>query len=188
MLSVKTSPVGVDIPVQGLQIFLYNQLKAKWNITDTEFESYGRSYRNKTDKGYIPEVFQSSSQPGNTVYKPVEFDETVNKALFFFDAYDDVKYSKGTSSVKVDIIFLVNVALLKPLLAHRGDEEIRNDVERLMAQKRFSFTMTGYATGFKNVFNRFDGLMSKEQVTFKDLHPIHVFKITADLIYNINDC
>ncbi len=108
--------------------------------------------------------------------------------MSFFDMYDETKYDKGSSLAKVDMVFVVSVPLLKPTLQHRGDEEIRRDVEQLCATPRFNFTMNTFKTGFKNVFSRFDGYLKKDQVTFRDLHPIHVFSIGFSLLYDINDC
>lgn len=188
MLNLKSSPVGIDKSIQGFQQFLYSKLKAKWGVADSEYDSFGRCYRNQADAGYIPQVFVSSEAENNTVYKEAWFDDTIHKAMSFFDSYDAVKYDKGTSTATVDMIFVVNVALLKPDIQHRADEEIRRDVELLCAMPRFNFTMKEFRTGFKNVFNRFDGWLKDDQVTFRDLHPIHVFSISFQLIYDITDC
>jgi hypothetical protein len=183
VLVVKDKPVGVDIPVQGFQKFLYPKLKALWNLSDSEMDGYGRCYRNKVDKGYIPQLFD-----GGTVYKDVFFDDTNSSALFFFDLEDVRQGTAATSSTKVDMIFMVNVQKIKPGLSYRGDEEIRVDVERLCLVPRFNMKMVAMCTGFKNVFSRFDGVLTADQVTFRDLHPLHVFKISFELIYSINAC
>lgn len=183
MLQVKDKPVGVDIPVQGFQKFLYSQLKALWNVSDSEMDGYGRCYRNKVDKGYIPQLFD-----GATVYKDVFFDDTLTSALFFFDSGDSVKQNAASSLVKIDLIFMVNLQRLLPSLQWRGDEEVRNQVERICLVPRYGLRMCEVVTGFKNVLSRFDGILSADQVTFRDLHPLHVFKICFDLTYNLNEC
>lgn len=189
MLFTKPSTTGLDTPIQAYQSFLYNQLKALWNLSEETFEAYGRCYRNQVDRGYTPEVFVSSAAENNTKYKELDFDETTLSALFFFDVWDSIKQDAGTSKAKADLIFIVNVAKVKPNLQHRGDEEIRNEVGRTCLPARFGFRMTETVTGFKNVFQRFEALLTSEQVTFMDLHPLHVFKIGFDLVYNIaNQC
>jgi hypothetical protein len=188
MLVVKTNPVGIDIPVQKLQTFLFDALKKRWGVVDDNLFAYGRCYRNKVDKGYVPEVFESSADSNNTIYRAIEFVDDVYKALFFFDVDDRVKYDAGNTLARVELIFIVHLPSIKPGLLHRGDEEARNDAEKLCSQRRFGFTMNGFETGFRNVFSRFDGLLNDDQLTFRDQHPLHVFKINFDLLYSINDC
>lgn len=188
MLNLKNIPIGIDTPIQGFQEFIYGQLKSLWGVSDSEYDSFGRCYRNMTDAGYIPEVFVSSDQVNNTVYKEVWFDDSLHKVVSFFDVAAITKYDKGSSVATVNLIFIVNVPLLKPDIQHRGDEEIRRDIEQLCASPRFNFTMKSFVTGFKNVFANFDGYLKRDQITFRDLHPLHVFSIGFDLLYNINDC
>lgn len=188
MLNLKTSPVGIDKSIQGFQQFLYTKLKAKWSVTDSEYDSFGRCYRNQVDAGYIPEVFVSASSENNTIYKEAWFDDTLHKAVSFFDSYDEVKYDNGTSQATVDLIFIVNIPFIKPGIEHRADEEVRRDVEQLCAMPRFNFTMKEFRTGYQTVFSRFDGWIDRDQTTFRDMHPIHVFAIRFNLIYDINDC
>lgn len=184
-LNIKNSVIGVDIPIQSFQKFLYNQLLSKWKTAESSFLSYGRCYRNNVDLGYIPEVYVNGTP---AQYVGIEFDDTNTNVLSFFDLYDDVKFKDGSATAKVDLIFIVNVTNLKPGIAHRADEEIRNDVERLCQVPRFGFIATDFQTGYANVFNRFPGIVKNDQITWRDLQPLHVFKITFDFVYNINDC
>lgn len=184
-LNIKNSVIGVDIPIQNFQKFLYNQLLLKWKISESSFLSYGRCYRSNRELGYFPEVYVNGTP---TQYVGIEFDDTNSKALYFFDLYDDVKFKDGSATARVDLIFIVNVSSLKPKTAHRADEEIRNDVERLCQMPRFGFVATDFQTGYANVFNRFAGITKNDQITWRDLQPLHVFKITFDFVYNINDC
>lgn len=188
-LNIKDSVIGVDIPIQNFQKFLYGQLKTKWGLTDDVFQGYGRCYRNNYDKGYVPELFVNGTP---TQYVGIEFDDTTTTALFFLDLYDSERFSKGSTQAKVDLIFIVNVKKIKtdkaPSLTHRGDEEIRNDVERLCQVGRFGFIASEFVTGYNNVLTRFPGITKSDQTTWRDLHPLHVFKITFNFTYNLNDC
>lgn len=188
MLNIKNTPNGIDRPIQQFQQFLYEKLKGLWSVSDSEFDSFGRCYRNMTEAGYIPEVFVSSDQQNNTVYKEVWFDDSLHKVISFFDVQSPTKYDQGSATARVDLIFIVNIPLLKPNIQHRADEEIRRDVEQLCQMPRFNFTMNSFLTGFKNVFAAFDGYLKNDQITFRDLHPLHVFSISFNLLYNINDC
>jgi len=181
-LHIKNSVSGVDIPIQNLQKFLYKKLKALWPVDDSNFDGYGRVYRNSNDKGYIPELFESSTEPGNTKYKPVYFNKS-NKGLFFFSTDDQETYKDGTATVRVYLIFIVNVALLKDKIPHRGDEEVRNDVRQLCSLGLHEMSLTGTETGFSNVFKQFNGLVNKDGEVFEDRHPLYCFKINMQLAY-----
>lgn len=187
MIPLKTSPVEIDIPIQKLQQFLYSGLKTTWGVSDTDFDMYGRCYRNSIDKGYIPEVFVGDSANGQTAYKEAFFDETVNKAIGFFH-HDNTKYEKGNSRARVCLLFIVNLQKLKPNIQHRADAEVRKDVELLLQLRKFSFEMTEIVTGFRNVFAEFDGWLRPGMITFGDIHPLHCFRINMDLLFDLNDC
>lgn len=181
--NLKQSVVGIDKPIQAFQVLLYRKLKALWPVNDTNLEGYGRVYRNGSDKGYVPEVFVSSTEPGNTQYKGVVFDKTSLKAMFFFTVEDRTTFTEGAETAKVSLIFITNVAQLKAQFAHRGDEEIRNDAQMICSLNIQNFLLTGTETGFNNVFRQFPGLINKDGEVFEDRHPLYCFKINFDLFY-----
>jgi hypothetical protein len=115
MLYVKENPVGIDIPIQNFQKFLYKKLCEKWG----DFECYGRAYRNQKDNGYIPEIY-------NGEYKDVFFDDKVS-ALSFFNVSDMQKQLMSQREADVSLIFCVNIQKVKNI-KHRADEEVRIDV------------------------------------------------------------
>jgi hypothetical protein len=184
MLILKTNPVGLDVPIQELQKFLYNRLKALWNIQDdNSIEGNGRCYREKVDNGYIPRLFVEGS--GDIPYKNAEFIDSLHSAVFFFDVWDVVKQNGTTATAKVDLIFMVDLQKLKPTVSHRADEEVRHDVQRICITPRQSFVLKEFGFGTKYVFNRFDGLTTKDIEQYRDVHPLHNFKLTFDLVYHI---
>lgn len=186
MLNVKDTVTGIDIPIQKLQTFLYNKIKVLWNLSDTTLDGYGRVYNNSNDVGIVPEVFVSGT-PGtnNTIYKQVYFDKTTLSAMFFF-AVDDNRqfdYSQGSEITKVSIIFIVNLEQVKPLLPHRGDEEVKVDLQKLCTLGMFGFLMTGGETTFKRVFSQFTGINNNDGQIFEDRHPIFCLKINMSIFY-----
>lgn len=188
MMPLKTNPIGLDKPIQDLQQFLYQQLLAKWSLQDADYIAYGRAYRNQTDDGYSPEFFTGTgNDPNQPDYKDVFMDDTV-KALSFFGVGESEKYNMGSTIASVFLIFQVNVPALKPTVVHRGDEEIRLDVQRLCQPRRYGFGMTGFETGIDNVFREYSGWKKKDGVKFRDQHPWHVFRLNFNLLYNILDC
>lgn len=183
-LITKISPVGIDVPIQSFQTWLYGALSGKWPVNSSSFNCHGRAYRNQTADGYTPEVFSGLATTGGKDYEEVMFNDTL-KALCFFSVGEQAKYDTGTTVAKIGLIFMVNVPQLKPTILHRGDEEIRRDVELLCAGKRFGFTMTGFETGIDNVFREFSGWRKSDGIKYRDMQPLHCFRINFDLLYTL---
>jgi hypothetical protein len=189
MIWQKASPVGIDIPVQRFQNWLYPQLKTIWGIdNDTDYDCHGRAYKNQTADGYIPEVFIGTDEdPTKLDYKEVFLDDC-KSALSFFATGDVTRYSEGDTTIPIALVFLVNVDALKDQLAYRGDEEIRNDVERLCQIDRFGFQLMEIITGIDQVFKEYSGWRKKEGMKFRDMHPYHCFRLNFSTLYDINAC
>ena len=187
MLNSKTGPKGADAHIEKLAAYLYKQLKALWKLSDSEFEAYGRCYRNGSDLGYVPEVFVSGTDANNTIYNGIQFDKTRMNALFFFSAGQREKINEGQSTLPVSIIFMVNITALKPAVVHRADEEIRNDVGKLISQGFHQFELDSIETGLKNVFREFDGYLNKDGQIFEDRHPLYCFRVNTELKYILTE-
>ena len=168
MLHLKDKPTGIDISIQRFQSFLHKKLSAKWG----DFECYGRAYRNQKGNGYIPEIYDG----GN--YKEVFFDDKIS-ALSFFNVSDVQKELMSQREADVSLIFCVNIQKLKPNIKHRADEEVRLDVIEICELNQFTFDMISVVTGIKSVFNEFD----INQIKYRDLHPLHCFRINFKLKY-----
>lgn len=180
MISLKTTPKGVDIPIQKLQQYLYGRLNATWNLSDTDFNCYGRAYKNDLGNGFIPEVYV-----GNNEYKEVLLDDTV-KALSFFGVSDERK-GKYDYTTEACLIFFVDISKIKSL-QHRGDEEVKIDVLQLFETALFGFELTGFTTTKELVFKEYTGLRRNDGLKFKDMHPKHCFRLNFSLTYNNNFC
>ena len=185
----KTRPVGVDIPIQRHQSFLYTALKTVWGIqNDTSWNSHGRAYRNQTEDGYCPEVYVGvGNQPGSEEYREVLFDDQLT-ALSFYGMDEVGRNNTGNTTVGVFLVFMVNVLQLKPSITWRGDEEIRNDVEKLCQVDRFDMQWTGFVTGIDSVFKEYSGWRKNIGIKFRDMHPRHCFRLNFNLLFDINDC
>ena len=186
MIITKPTPIGVDIPIQAFQEFLYPSLQAIWPVGDAGYTSYGRAYRNQTEDGYTPEVFDGSD-PQQIEYKEVLFDDSL-KALSFFHLGDVIKYDAGNTNAQIGLIYMVNVQDLKPGYAYRADEEIRNDVEKLCHIDRFEFRMTEMVTGIDQVFKEYSGWRKEKGIKFRDMHPRHCFRLNFNVLFDINAC
>jgi len=187
MMNVKPSPVGIDISVQRFQKFLYPALLKVWGITnDNDYESYGRAHKNQTADGYIPEGFKGTD-PKKIEYKDAFWDDN-KKAVSFFLLGDVTKYDSGNAMAPVGLIFMVNVQSLKPTISYRADEEVRNDVERLCQIERYGFALTEIVTGIDQVFREFSGWRKAQGIKFRDMHPLHCFRLNFQVLYDINEC
>lgn len=184
MISTKTKPTGVDIPIQALQNFLYVQLQKTWGIPANQYNCYGRIYRNQVeDGGYSPEVYK-----GGNEYSDTFFDDSVN-VLSYFTLGEEQKFNGGLGGT-VSLIFCVtDLAALKPTIAWRADEEVRMDVAILCRDSKFGFTLDSVETGIDNVFRGYSGWRLKKGIQFQDMHPFHCFRINLDIQpYSLSIC
>src|SRR5579862_8291602 len=136
MIYVKPSAVGIDVSIQSFQQFTYGRLKKVWGITnDTDYDSFGRIYRNQSKDGYVPENYDGSDE-----YHDVMMNDKLN-ATSFFGVGEQTTYNAGSTMAKVHWIFGVNLAAIKPGTV-RLDEEIRIDVEKVSVMRRSQFQLT----------------------------------------------
>jgi hypothetical protein len=172
MLYLKENPQGIDIPIQNLQKYIYRKLLKIWNITDSKYLCCGRSYRNQTDKSYIPEIYM-----GNGEYKDAFFDDTVSAVSFFsMNEKTDIKMLEMTNTVS--LIFCVNIKELKSGIQHMADEEVRLDVMENV--NVFGFSLVSIDTGIDNVFREYD----KTRIKFRDIYPLHCFRLNLKIQYS----
>jgi len=182
MLYTKISPVGIDIQIQRLQTLLFAKLPAIWGISDTLYECYGRCYRNQKDEGYVAEVYK-----GNNEYKEVYVDDRIS-AISFFGLTDQTIDMNKVNKAEVHLIFWVDIKKVKPALLHRGDEEVRKDVEQIIKNK-YGFQLSGIDLGIENVLRDYPGSLESDKVIkYRDMHPFHCFRFNFDLLYNISQC
>lgn len=181
MLIQKTTPVGIDVAIQKFQSYIHSALLAKWNIT-TEYLSYPRASRNKTDDGYIAEVLQS----GNS-YKEVFHDDR-NHASSFFGLSTRTDNEQGIHSTDVHLVFFTNVKKIKPSIAHRADEEVRLDVINASSSGMYGFQLESIETGIENVLREYPGSRRDDRLTAVDMQPNHCFRLNFSLTYDINNC
>lgn len=177
MLVVKDTTVGVDRPIQYMQTYLYERLTTKWNTTDSDFNMYGRAYRNATQDGYVPEIYV-----GKDEYNEVFYDDTL-AASAFFGVGEMIQNTNKAVTADVFCIFMVNLDMIKPGDT-RNDEEAHIDVQSLVTKLFYGFTFTGLVTGVDNVFKEYAGWKKTKGIKFTDTHPQHCFRLNFKLIYN----
>ena len=186
MLYTKNDPVGLDKPIQRLQEYLHGKLLALWGIDTSQYQAYGRCYRNQKDEGYVAEVYV-----GGNEYKEVYVDDTVS-ALSFFGISGDTEVDIANTA-SIHLVFFVNLEKLKPAIGHRGDEEVRVDVLNLVKGGIYGFNLTEISTGIERVLQEYAGTTQAQRENLdglyaRDMHPYHCFRFDFELRYNINNC
>lgn len=171
MLHVKENPIGVDILIRKLQEHLYGGLCKAWALLDSEYNSFGRVYRNQRDGGYIPEAYI-----GGKEYSEAFLNDRV-PVTSFFTVGDTADADNGYMTVNAAVIFCVDLSRIKPGIKHRADEEAHFDVfERC---NFFVQSADAIVTGVDNVFKEFTALKTKS----RDMHPHHCFRINLTMAY-----
>jgi len=179
MLITKTNPVGIDFYIQKLQTALHTKLLVAWEIDTSLYQCYGRAYRNKKDNGYIAEVYT-----GGNEYKEVYWDDKL-AAISFFGISNNIKQDVG-SVADIHLVYFVNIAKLKPTIAHRADEEVRNDVANVIGASLFSFEFNSIDMWLENVLREYAGSYRDQRLKAVDMHPVHCFRLNLNLKYNPN--
>lgn len=160
------NPCGIDIPILNLRESLERELMSLWNLTTDKVRSFGRAY--KID-GKQREYTTKYSETDNLL------DDKYALQFFFMDVekreFTDAFQTFGTHfRVPVDILFFVNLALVKPLISWRADEEVKQDVFNVVLQGSGNF-------GSFDVID-LDGYNAK-----MNMQPFHSFKVTTNLSY-----
>ena len=184
MLIAKTKPVGIDVPIQQLQTFIHEQLVEKWELDDTDYKCHGRCYKNKTDDGYIAEVYKGGNEAGKKDYEEVYWNDRLT-AISFFGISDNID-TEIQNTVNIHLVFFVNIKKLKPAIAHRADEEVRQDVQRLIGSNLFGFQFASIDLWLENVLKEYPGSRRSDGLKAVDMHPIHCFRFNFSLSYDSN--
>lgn len=183
--SLKIPPKGIDIPIQEFQNRLYTALDTMLCFdADTDYECYGRCYKNQVQDGYIPEVYI----PNTDEYKEVLLDDTT-KMQSFFVVGDNTDLADSEGIVDVALVFHVDLCKLNLIgVPHRLDEEFRRAVYLECKKIGLGFTITGIETGVDNVFREFRGARVRQGLYARDMHPLHCFRINMTLRYYPEEC
>lgn len=168
----------MDWHIQEAQKQLHRQLLISWG-SDVKYNCYGRCYRNKKDEGYIAEV-----HTGGNEYKEVYYDDQVS-AISFFGISDKIK-NDVQNQVNIHLVFFVNLVKLKPLITHRADEEVRQDVFKALGSSSFGLTFQGVDLWLENVLKEYTGSRNGQRLKAVDMHPVHCFRFNYNLTYNPN--
>ena len=171
MNHLKENSVGIDIEIERLQIFLYDNICKKFCLDD--FNGYGRVYKNKRNGLIIPEYYES-----NRDYREVLLDDRISGTMFFnTDSEATINGTLNTQDCEIIFTFNLNSLLFKD---GRDDEYIRQYIILLLNQFDAREEQKTITTGLENVYRDFNGVAKY----FYDMQDYHHFKITKELRIN----
>lgn len=176
MNNTLTQTFNIDTDIQFIQTSLYDGLTNAWNTED--LEAYGRVYRYEYDNKVVPHVLVS----GTNDYKATLYND--KSSFFFIDdtnhkTEDEFEYKTG-----LKIVFMLNLDDVK-VSDERLDASVKRDVISILRDISSAFKIEGYESTIEEVFRGFD--ISNIKENRNDSHPLHVFAITGELKYFIND-
>jgi hypothetical protein len=170
MNNIKTNPIGIDAKIQRLQTSLFSQLNTLWS---TELDAYGRCY-----------VVEENGERTVNFYKNPKEYQIISVAernkFFFIHRSIAKKVDTLNYETNIELIFIVDVAKLKPQIMHRADVEVQADVELLLNQFDNIF-VESLEVGYENV------LRGIKYIQANDMQPYHVFKFNLNVRYNMNE-
>lgn len=171
-------PVGVDLPIQQLQIEL--GLEIPWLE-----KSFHRAYREEDVelKQFKPEVYIGTNE-----YIEVFPNDEVS-GMSFFDVKSDITpLDSVLFEVDVTIIFALNLDLAFPLLTHRATEEAKGDAVRVIQDfaSGWQAQEINIFEGVQNVYSRYNWKLPE---AFIDKQPYFVFAIETKVRFDyVLDC
>jgi hypothetical protein len=178
MLYIKNNPVGIDKPIISLQRVLFSTLKTKWGLTDQKYNSFGRAYRNKTDNGFIAEVFS-----GGNDYREVYFDDNVS-ATSFFGTGQESPVDGTLVTANVHLVFFVDLTKIKSG-TNRNDEEARLDVFNVLSTvgAASGWVVNKQVTGIDKVLAEYTETRKDKGLLARDQQPLHCFRFDCQVFY-----
>lgn len=177
MIFPKSPPSGIDIKIDLFNLRLHTALLEAWGLSDDQYNCYGRCHRNFRDQGYIPEVYVGGGE-----YQEVALNDQLAASSFF--GMNDTQVSNGLNIANLHLVFFVNLATIKGNLEHRGDEETRLDVLKIVEAGPFGFKLLSTELGLSTVMREYDGFLKAANSGMADMHPYHCFRINFQVQYN----
>jgi len=187
MVITKLHPVGIDRPIQELQLGLFEYIMPELGIENEDYQSYGRAYKNVRagEEGLVAEVYSGKGE-----YRDAYLDDQ-NKIASFFVVPDTISVDtdQGQNTAQVGIIFMMNLSRFAGYVpTQRNDEEIRNTIMKYFTTPVNGASLTGVVTGQQQVFAEFTAWRNKSELKFQNIHPWHCFRLNIQLIYSNSNC
>lgn len=172
MLYNRTNPTGVDVPIQKAQKLLHSRLSS---LYCKDIKAYGRAYLKKSGDNLYPEVYVDGIDYKNVLGLD-------DNRFFFVQSNVANKVNNTWYETDVSIYFIVNLKELKPLVSHRADEEVHNDIDFILSKT--DFYDISLEMGIDNFLKDFN-IPDNDNFNTADVEPNHVFKFNCSVRYNL---
>lgn len=177
MIYLKTNPVGVDVPINRYQQFIYDELSNILSI-----DGYGVCYKNENQGNVIPEVFKSNTDYSGTLL-------TVDKSKFFFSLKGNAKRQKLSNRYKDDgsLYFLINLKEAYPDSNERENERAKLNIVNIVNQSGLSITKI-IEQNTEEILSEFKGAYKSGK--YDNLHPYFIMRCDFEITYTLteNEC
>jgi len=178
MNNTKNSVVGIDKTLQEIQESIYTLLGNLWA---GEIEGFGRVYKNDSDKGSIPEWYNSL----NKDYQDVYYNDNKSCVFCFLVGDDDSTDDELVFESKVKCVFMVDLSKIYADNTSRNDSEAHRDAVQMLRSSDFNnIDITQVQRGVENVFS---GYFTDKVKASIDMQPLHCFSVNFDLQYYLTD-
>jgi len=177
MIYTLTNPAGIDAYIQEHQQYLYDELKATWDLSDDDITCYGRvrQIMAADGSGYEARYFN-----GNEPLDPY-IDDT-KKVVLFYAKSDNVQSLESFNKANVSIIVFMNLDAVYGEDAQQYDERARCEVGNI-SNKVQSFSQIGTVTSIAKVLSEFPASIKKLDKKFIDAPPYHCFKVNFNVLF-----
>jgi len=172
---IKISPVGIDLKIQSLQQNLSSVLTTRWTLTDADF--YGRVYINKRSDNEGIEAFNSRNE-----YISVLYNDKIQCNSFFY-VNSQTPNEDGIMVADVVNIWQFKTTALKPLIAHRADEEILRDIIKVYEDDYNGFEITDILKDIDDIYSDVDLIETPIY-----LQPACALRIDSTIFYTDSPC
>ncbi len=169
-LILRTNPTGIDKAIQRHQKGIYAYLTGK--VGWTEYNCYGRVYKNETMNGLNPEAFITGVE-----YDELFFNDKFNITSFYIVG-DIIQYDE-VLKVKLSMIYQAKLSKLFPAVTHRADEEMHAEIRQYLGYNRYQVEFKEMSTGISNVYREFD----KSKIKWDDMSDFHVVRFETELAF-----
>lgn len=181
----KTSPVGIDIPIDRLQDLLYNGFGVNisalsWVTAENGYQSYHRAYRNEDNQDEAGQIVEAYD--GTNEYIDVFYSDNFSASSFFLTD-ENIGTDGHLYNTDISIIFQLNLAETYPNITHRADEEAHREVLLMLENAPWpAYSITGLITGIDNVY----AALNLDKIRYTDMHPRHAFMVNMNVEYEYN--
>lgn len=179
MLHTLTSPVGIDAVIDKLNTLAWGTLSSLWNLSQNDWECYGRARIAKGEGGRIVQAPFISPQ-GND-YRDVLVDDRVAVTSFW------IAGAEGTGSgqretIPLSLVLFGNLNVMYPAQLIGADEYLKLDLIRFFAHEAgHDFSVTGSSRGVMAALPELEGATRDGLLGRADAHPWCTLRLSGVL-------